>query len=231
MSASSTPDHEVTGQAIVLKFERKLNEHEAMIGALDRGHKATNASIRTLTEKVDRAAASVEALSQQNGEVLQHISSVDGRLQGISTAMTTLANNTTSMSEDFRRHQSKCAERHTDLDVRLESLHDVEDVHDIDTGVFDAMSGTQVKALLEQETEARKVLEANVNKLTVQAQIHDAEKAAVAEAKKRWEEESTKTLQEQTKLKTARYTMYGVIITAILTSGAAVATTLITAGV
>lgn len=220
MSASAAPDDDVFTASNLRNFDRRLSEHGTMIGALERGHRSTQAMVRSLHADITATKSSVHSIAEDVGSLTQHQARIEEKVDGLTRAFSNLSDRIGGMSEDFRRHQQKCNIQHREIDGRFESFDDF----DVDTSVYDSMTGKEVKTVLESEKVAREVLEQKVNNLQKQAEIHTAEKKAVEAAKDKWmkaieqnENERRVTEQERTKLRIARYSMYGVVIAGILT--------------
>ena len=207
--ASPNPEHTCD----VIELSQRLEEQRAQIGALTRSHRTTLAHVHEIRADMQRVVKSNDALAEESGVVLRSMSKFEEKLDGIASAVTTIANNTTKMSEDFRKHQAKCHDRHCDIDDRLDSIHDAE----ITTGVFEMKSASEIKNIVQEERSERKKMQVALEQMRREADIHRAEKKAVADAKRQWEEQSVRTNEERGKMKIARYGMYSAIGVAIIT--------------
>lgn len=208
--ASANPEEHACN---VIELSQRIDEHSAQIGALTRSTRATHSQIRDMRVDMQRVVSSNESLAEQSGVALRRLVKLEEKIDGISSAVTTIANNTTKMSEDFRKHQQKCHDRHCDIDDRLESMHDVE----LTTGVFEMKSASEIKDIVQEERSERRKMQVVLEQMRREADIHRAEKKAVADAKRQWEKESQRANEERGKLKNARYGMYSAIGVAIIT--------------
>jgi chromosome segregation ATPase len=214
-------------QVIQVKFGKRLEEHGRAIGALERGQRRHYAKLETIEGDVKSIASSVGSLSESYGQVIAMSARIEKKVDTLASATGDLFSTVTEVKQDLESHKGRCKKQHTDLDDRLESI--VDDPYDVDTAVFEKLTGSEVKDMVAVERQARENLEAQVRDMQTQAKIHQAEKDAVAAAKKRWEDEVKKSEEEQAKTKVARYSMYGTIGVAIIAAAASITVAVISA--
>lgn len=209
--------------------EKRLEENSTLSGALERGQRSTHQMIQNLSKKQDLISESLGKISESWGEVIRHLSEVDEKLGGLNKSYMTMSDRISEIGELYRHHKIACVEKHKALDDRIDSLPDLGDGLDVDTGVYDSMDGKEVKALIASERVEREKLQSQIDKMLHEAQIHQAEKAAVEQAKQQWQTQTTQAEAETTKLKTARYGMYGAIGVALITAAASITIAVVTA--
>lgn len=226
----AAPDLDYQGTcAAHIAVEKRLDELSAQGGALERGQRSTHLLIQNLGKKQDLVSESIGKISESWGEMVRHISEIDERLGGLNKIYMTMSDRVNDIGETFRHHKIACTETHKALDERIESLPDLGDGLDVDTGVYESMDGKEVKGLIAAERVEREKLQAQIDKMWHEAQIHQAEKAAVEQAKQQWQTQTTQAEAETTKLKSARYGMYGAIGVALITAAASITIAVVTA--
>jgi len=233
--AEAAPDTQVD-------VRRHLDQHSKAIGALERGQRSTHNEIRKLHEKADVIQQSVSELGIDYAKAVKHIVSVDQKLDSNTRTNHSIFEELVKISKRLDQQQTTCNERHGEIDRKFDSIIEEDSYEDLpDTGVFETMTGTEVKNLLAEEKKererllseekaARELLQAQVEEMRQRDAIHQAQKQAVEAAKSKWEDELRKASQQEqkatereqvaivetSKLKTARYTMYATIIVAVI---------------
>lgn len=233
--AEAIPDTQVD-------VRRHLDQHGKAIGALERGQRSTHTEIRRLHEKSDRIQQGVSDLGADYAKAVEHIVSVDNKLDATTRTNHSIFQELMKISKRLDGQQKTCDERHGEIDRKFDSIIEEDGYEDLpDTGVFETMTGIEVKNLLAEEKKerekllseeraARETLQAQVEEMRQRDAIHQAQKQAVEQAKSKWEDELRKAAQQEQKasereqvaivetgkLKTARYTMYATIVVAVI---------------
>lgn len=218
MSASVNPI-ECDATIHYARLHSKLSENEAMISALDRGQKTTQREVSQIREKQDAIAESVGTLAEEQGRTVTYLVSIDGKISKLTSSMQTLSDEVAKLRQSHEQHVEE-------VDLKFDSMPE-DDVLLADTGLFEAMTGKEVKGVIAKERSEREKLQNVVVDMKRAQDIHEAEKVAVQQAKEEWERRQRSADAEQTKLKGARYGMYGAIGAAALTTAATITIALI----
>ena len=189
-------------------------EHSRLFMSFERFQKATAQDIVLIKE-------SMGIMSQTQGEMLRKAVETERDIDGVRKALT-------KMADELNKRNAICDGRHEDIDERLDSISDVEDISfDADTGVYESMGGHEVKNIIAEEKRAREALQKQVDAMRQQDEIHRAEKSAVKKAKQEWDRKNKGLEEEQGKIKTARYGMYAAIGVAAISAAATISVSIL----
>jgi hypothetical protein len=165
---------------------------------------------------------SMNTLAETQGEMLRRFIMHEQALARVQSALTTLYN-------ELTKRNAICDARHEDIDSKFDSMSDA-DVLEADTSVFELMTGREVKKLLAEEKKHREALQAQVDDMRERDKEHRIQREAVQKAKAEWEEKQTALEDERSKLKIARYGIYGAITVAFISAVATVTVAILSQG-
>lgn len=162
-----------------------------------------------ISTQIEGVGENVCNLSEIYGKIIAKISSIENSLYLHNQSNHDLFDKIVSLDLCLSQHRSKCISMHSNIVTK--------DEFDVDTGVYSAMPGKDIKNTIEEEKRSRCILQEQVNDLIKEKLINDREKNAVALAKKEWEDQKTKLAEQQYRNKIALYGMYSAIIVAVVT--------------